>query len=276
MIIAEKQVNDFVSASKIGDYTINPYIGCPHACKYCYASFMKRFTNHSEDWGTFLDIKRAKKNINIKKLSGKSLVMSTVTDCYNPFEAKYKITRSILEQLVQSDCFLQILTKNKLVLRDIDLLKQMKHLTVAMSVNTLDDNFRQAMDSASSIPERLETLAALRSNNIHTILFMSPIFIYITNWQAIIETTQKYINEYWFEDLNLRGSYKWTILRYIKEKHPAIYPTYQRIYINGEFEEILRLNNEIKTYCDKHKIVHSDYFHHDEMMASRKRVPKCD
>lgn len=57
MIVKIKKVKDYVTKSKIGEYAINPYIGCPHKCKYCYASFMKRFTNHPEEWGEFIDIK---------------------------------------------------------------------------------------------------------------------------------------------------------------------------------------------------------------------------
>lgn len=64
IIVAEKEVNDYLTKSKIGQYAINPYVGCPHACKYCYASFMKRFTGHSEPWGDFIDIKHAKRKIN--------------------------------------------------------------------------------------------------------------------------------------------------------------------------------------------------------------------
>lgn len=45
------------SNAPLGGYSVNPYVGCPHACRYCYASFMKRFTGHTEDWGTFMDVK---------------------------------------------------------------------------------------------------------------------------------------------------------------------------------------------------------------------------
>ena len=61
MQIKTIEVKDYLVRSNIKgiDYTINPYVGCPHACKYCYAEFMKRFTNHKEPWGTFLDVKFA-------------------------------------------------------------------------------------------------------------------------------------------------------------------------------------------------------------------------
>ena len=59
MIIKEIKVKNILTKSNlpVSDYSVNPYIGCSHACKYCYASFMKRFTYHSEQWGTFVDIK---------------------------------------------------------------------------------------------------------------------------------------------------------------------------------------------------------------------------
>ncbi len=68
------QTKDYVTKSNLpaSDYVINPYVGCPHGCKYCYASFMKRFTNHTEEeWGTFIDVKQCNKRIDINKLKGK-------------------------------------------------------------------------------------------------------------------------------------------------------------------------------------------------------------
>ena len=126
MLVKEIKANDYLTKSNLpaSDYVINPYIGCTHGCKYCYASFMKRFTGHKEDWGDFVDIKLCNKKINLNKISKKSVFLSSVTDCYNQLEEKYKLTRHILEQLVNSDCYLSISTKSKLILRDIDILKK--------------------------------------------------------------------------------------------------------------------------------------------------------
>src|SRR5699024_2627255 len=153
MLVKEIKVNDYLTKSNLpaSDYVINPYIGCTHGCKYCYASFMKRFTGHKEDWGDFVDIKLCDKKINLNKISKKSVFLSSVTDCYNQLEEKYKLTRHILEQLVNSDCYLSISTKSKLILRDIDILKQIKNLSVSISINTLDEKFRCDMDNASTI-----------------------------------------------------------------------------------------------------------------------------
>jgi len=268
ILIKEINVNDYLTLSKLpsADYVINPYVGCTHACTYCYATFMKRFTGHDEPWGTFLDVKRCAKPININKLKGKTVFLSSVTDCYNPEEEKYQITRSILKQLVKADIELNIATKSKLILRDLDLLKQFKNLVVSISVNTLNNNFRSQMDRASSIKERLETLKILHENGIKTVLFMSPIFPYLTDFKAIVEQTKNYVDEYWFENLNLRADYKKTILGFIKNNYSLIYPKYVDIYQKNDLTYWDNLANEIEHYCKANNIQYKNYFHHEKIV----------
>ena len=266
IIKKEIQVKDYLTKSNLpaSDYVINPYIGCTHGCKYCYASFMKRFTGHKEELGTFIDIKRCDKKINTKKLENKTVFLSSVTDCYNQLEEKYKITRRILKELINVNCNLNISTKSKLILRDIDLLKQMKNLTVSMSINTLDENFKNDMDNASPIKERLNTLRELHDNGIYTVLFMSPIFPYITKFKEIIEISKEYIDEYWFENLNLRGAYKTKILLYIQEKYPKLINEYNDIYIKGNKKYWNDLSKEIKDYCEINNVKYINYFYHEK------------
>ena len=274
MGIIEKyiEVNDYLTKSNLpaSDYVINPYIGCPHGCKYCYASFMKRFTQHKEDWGTFIDIKKCNKKINLKKIEHKRVFLSSVTDCYNEFEEKYELTRSILEQLVNVECELSISTKSKLILRDLDLLKKMKNLTVSMSINTLDESFKNDMDNASSIHDRLNTLKELHKNGIKTVLFMSPIFPYITDFKEIIDVSKDYINEYWFENLNLRGSYKQTIFKYIENKYPNLLDKYDDIYNKKNKNYWINLSKEIDEYCKTNNIKYINYFYHEELVKNKK------
>ncbi len=273
MKIIEKEISvkDLVTKSNLpaSDYVINPYVGCPHGCRYCYACFMKRFTNHSEEWGSFIDIKRCDRAISRKKLQGKSVFLSSVTDCYNPYEEKYGSTRKILEQLVSIDCELNISTKSNLILRDIDLLKQCKNLKVSVSVNTLDEQFRKDMDNASSIAERLNTLKVLHESGVYSVLFMSPIFPGITDFRKIIESSKAYVDEYWFENLNLRGSYKQDILEYIKKFYPQLMELYKKIYLQGNMEYWNNLAVEIEEYCAAHSIKHINYFYHKELVEAK-------
>jgi len=267
MQIKEIKINDLITVSKLpsADFVINPYVGCSNACKYCYASFMKRFTNHSEPWGEFIDVKICDKPLNTKKLIGKSVFLASVTDVYNDFEKEYRCTRKILEQLVGLDINLSISTKNDLILRDIDLLKQMKNLTVSFSINTTNEQFKNDMDKASSIEKRINALKVLNDNSIKTVCFISPIFPEITDWKEIITHTKNFVHEYWFENLNLRGSYKKTILDYIEEKYPKLTPLYNEIFNKGKKHYWQNLAIEINDYCRDNKVKFINYFYHEQI-----------
>ena len=121
------------------------------------------------------------------------------------------------------------------------------------------------MDNASTIKERIETLKVLHENGIYTVLFMSPIFPYITEWKEIIEKTHNYVDEYWFENLNLRGNYKSSILNYIKEKYPDLIDKYNHIYINNTKNYWIELSKQINQYCISNNIKFINYFYHDEI-----------
>lgn len=101
MQIKEIEVKSVMTKSNlpVSDYSVNPYVGCTHGCKYCYASFMKRFTNHPEPWGDFIDVKYWPEIKKPEKYAGKEAFFGSVTDCYQPCEAKYKRTRALLEEL---------------------------------------------------------------------------------------------------------------------------------------------------------------------------------
>ena len=277
IIEREIEVKDYLTKSNLpaSDYVINPYVGCPHGCKYCYASFMKRFTGHKEEWGTFIDVKRCSKSISEKKLKGKTVFLASVTDCYNSYEEKYCITQSILEQLMDVECTVSISTKSSLILRDLELLKQFRDISVAVSINTLDENFRCDMDNASSIEERINALKVLHDNGIHTVLFMSPIFPAITDYKKIIEMSKQFVDEYWFENLNLRGEYKARILRYINEKYPQYADLYKQIYVKGNKDYWDELAEEIEAYCEEYSIIHTNFFYHEKLVAQKKENKQC-
>lgn len=125
MIIKDIEANSILTKSNlpVSDYSVNPYVGCPHACKYCYASFMKRFTNHAEPWGEFLDVKQWPDIKNPERYRGKELFLCSVTDPYNPMEETYKRTCTLLQQMKGSGASLSIATKSDLVIRDLELIK---------------------------------------------------------------------------------------------------------------------------------------------------------
>jgi hypothetical protein len=98
---------------------------------------------------------------------------------------------------------------------------------------------------------------------------MSPIFPYITDFKAIIEKSKDYIDEYWFENLNLRGAYKKVILDYIKEKYPECYDNYEKIYLKNDKTYWVNLSKEIKKYCHKNNIKYINFFYHEELVKNK-------
>lgn len=245
------------------DYVINPYIGCQHGCIYCYAEFMIRFTNHKGDkWGEFLDIKTFNPNqIKPQKYDGKRILLSSVTDPYLPLERKYLNTRKILESLVGTSAEISVLTKSKLVIRDIDLFKKFKNIEVGISISTLNENFARIIERAASKPtERLGAIKKISEAGIKTYTFISPFFPEITNYKAIIEETIDYTDSYMFENLNFRPHNVPRIMRIIKEHYPNLLSKYKEIQKDRSYWDIIEA--EIKNYCEKKKLNYSIEFHH--------------
>lgn len=250
------EVKNIVTKSNlpVSDYSVNPYVGCTHACKYCYACFMKKFSGHVEDWGTFLDVKIWDKIKNPQRYAGKSFFMSSVTDPYNPQEKIYRRTREFLETFQGVDVNLSLQTKSDLVLRDLDLIKTFKNVRVGFSINTLDENFKNDMDNAVSIERRLEAMKILHAAGIRTTCFISPIFPGITDIIAIIDATKNFCNLIWLENLNLRGNFKPKILQYIKEKFPKLLPLYDEIYRRKNLRYWSELNDLVNDYAAKNNL----------------------
>ena len=247
------------------DYAVNPYVGCTHGCKYCYASFMKRFTNHPEPWGDFLDVKYWPEIKKPEKYAGKELFFGTVTDPYNPQEETYGRTRELLMQLQGSGVLLSIQTKSDLVLRDIDMIKTFPDARVGFSINTLDEAFRADMDKAVSIERRLAAMKTLHDAGIRTTCFISPIFPGITEVEAIIDRVKGQCNLIWLENLNLRGSYKAVIMDYIREKYPELTGLYQDIYDHNSRLYWEALDDRLKKYARQNGL---DYRRDDDSMKN--------
>lgn len=272
-IIKETVSKNIITKSKLPDtdYVINNYVGCNHGCIYCYAEFMKRFTNHTEKWGEFLDIKKFNEEKFVKYLkkinSDKKILMSSVTDPYNPYEIKYKSTRNILKLFIQANnehIHLEILIKSLLIFRDIDLLKKIKNITVGISLNTLNDNLRRQIEPcAGSIKSRIEILKKLKGENIPVYLFISPIFPMLTQLEEIIATCKDTVDFIYFENLNLRGRYKKIILDFISKNFPEYNQLYQDIYTKNKKEYWYLLMEDINRLCKIYDIKYKTFFFND-------------
>ena len=252
------------------DYVINPYVGCTNSCIYCYARFMKRFINHHEPWGKFLDVKINAAELiskNTKKYKGKSIMISSVTDPYQPAERKYKLMRRILENLIPFEPDLCVLTKSDLITRDIDLLKKFKKCIAGVSLSLLDDSIRKEVEPfASSVERRINVVRQLKKTGIKTFIFISPMFPELTDWKEIINKTKNFIDEYWFENLNLHLSLRHNIFQWLKNHHPELVKKYKEIYfIKNDYWS--KIEKEIKDYGNKNNLNFEIYFHHQKTLS---------
>lgn len=272
MIIKEIEVKNVITKSNLPvcEYSVNPYVGCTHGCRYCYASFMKRFTGHTETWGTFLDVKIWPEIKNPKKYAVKELFIGSVTDPYLPQEEQYRRTRTLLEQLKGSGAKISIATKSDLILRDLELIQTFPYARVLWSINTLDENFKKDMDNAVSIERRFAAMEVLHRAGVRTTCFVSPIFPGITDVKAIIDRAKGQCNLIWLENLNLRGSYKTEIMEYIQKTHPELLSLYQEIYQKGNRGYWELLDAELKAYAAS---IGLDYVTNDDSMTRPFEAP---
>lgn len=179
VILRKITAKTILSKSGITDYCLNPYVGCPHGCRYCYAEFMKKYTGHRETWGEFLDVKANAPELLAREIRTKKrgeVMISSVTDPYNPIERRLKLTRQCLEILLEYNWPIFIQTKSPLVLRDIDLISKFSNCSVGITITTDDDAVCKILEPhAPPISERMNALKELHAKGIRTFAFVGPI-----------------------------------------------------------------------------------------------------
>lgn len=198
---AKTIVNKVLSPDVGLEYSLNPYQGCEHGCVYCYARNTHTYWGYSAglDFETTILVKTNAQQLLEKKLRSRNweaapIMLSGNTDCYQPVEKKYGITRSLLQTFWDYKHPVGIVTKNALILRDLDLLKKLASynlVSVAISINTLDDSIRQLMEPrASSIPKRLKLVKTLADAGIPVTVLAAPIIPGLTD-QDILPLVKK-------------------------------------------------------------------------------------
>ncbi len=178
MILKEIQSKTILSKSQVYDYVINPYVGCQHACSYCYAHFMKRFTGHKEPWGQFIDVKINAADLlkaEIRKKKPATVWVSGVCDPYQPVERKYQLTRRCLATLAENGWPVVVQTRSALVLRDMDILANGRNFEVGLTITTANDEIRRLFEPhAPPIQNRLRALDELHQAGIKTYAMIAP------------------------------------------------------------------------------------------------------
>lgn len=146
------------------DYAINPYLGCEHGCVYCYATFMARFSNIKDEWGSFVGVKANAPEVLRKEIPRRApgvVMFGSVCDAYQQVEERFEITRACLEEFIGADGFeVGVLTKSDLVVRDIDVLTKLPGASAGFSITCLDRELAAEFEPGAPSPSR--RLAAMR------------------------------------------------------------------------------------------------------------------
>ena len=224
----------FMVKSGLGDFACNPYVGCTHGCQYCYARFMGDYAERPEPWGTYVDVKDYP-DYDIPRNTGeKTLMFSSVTDAWQPAEETARRTREILENVCESNLHFSFLTKSALVLRDLDLIRKMKHVEVGFSV-ALDDETASVLEPGASRPsERLAALRELNAAGIRTFVFIAPILPEVTDVFGILDAVGEAATFVMFDGLSLKhAENRANIFKFIWNRRPSLLPLYREIFEEG-------------------------------------------
>ncbi|MGH7342852.1 MAG: radical SAM protein, partial [Candidatus Rokuibacteriota bacterium] len=227
MKIQEIEAKTVLVASKLpdADYVVNPYTGCQFACAYCYASFMGRFVDEPvARWGEYVYAKvnapavvRAELRRWSPRKRRSSVLLSSVTDPYHGIEERYRLSRDILSAFVEATYpgSISVLTKSPLVLRDVDLLRELPDVEVGMTVTTTDDRVSRFLEvKAPTSTRRLRTLDELARRGLRTYAFVGPLLPHFRYAPHLLEAVIRAladagVRSVYVEHLNLR--------RYIKD-----------------------------------------------------------
>jgi DNA repair photolyase len=221
--------------------------------------FMKRMSGHEEKWGSFVDVKINAVEVlkkEIKNAERDSVGMSSVTDPYLGVERKYRLTRGILEVLLEHQFPIWILTKSSLVLRDMDLFKKFEKCEVGVSITILDDKAKLWIEpGASSHKERIETLKALHENGIKTYAFVGPVLPSLTDLEKVFAGLEGIVDHVMVESLNTREPMWASLETVFKEHYPELLLKYKEIFFTEKKKEYLKeLKEEVDFLSKKHNI----------------------
>ena len=243
--IREVECKSILTKSKIASYAINCYIGCLHACVYCYARYMGRFTGHTEPWGKFVDVKINAVDVlrnEVQRIKPGAVFMSSACDGWQQLERKYRLSRRCLSILLENGFHVSILTKSGIICDDLDILEG-TNAELGFTLTTMDNSLcRKIEPGASLTKERIEALKKAGNRNIKTWVFLGPFMPFLSDTDENIDTIFKSLAELKLEriyadQLNPRPGVWQSIKSFLGENYPHLIGSYGRIIYNDQERE---------------------------------------
>ncbi len=267
MKIIEQNVTTILRPTSINlaPYVINPYQGCQMNCCFCYAQFSKVAKKQPYDWGTYVKVKInaievLKKELDIVR--PKSILLGSMTECFQPIEKKYKITRRILELLNDRSIPFIIMSRSDLIVEYCDLLAKGNTKSVYFTVNVLPDVLvRELKMNAPGFKQGIDVVCKLQNKNINVIAYFCPVLPWLTDIKQIIKIAKKNIKKAEFEVINFQMAGQEIIYKAIGKHYSQYKADYQKFLSNELFFKNTIINHEqlILSYaadCFEHFRIH--------------------
>jgi len=228
------------------EWTLNPYRGCTHGCHYCYARrYHTQFEMNADDeFASMILVKKNFVEVLARELARPSwkrhyIAIGTATDCYQPIEGHYKLTRRSIETLLTHRNPIGIVTKGPMIVRDVDLLVALGEVTtctVYMSVPTVDENAWALLEPGTAHPmQRLRAVRELVDAGVQAGVLMNPVVPGFSSSRAKLERTVKAIADHGarFVGCNvmfLEDGTRSHFMAFLEREFPAWLPRFERLY----------------------------------------------
>ncbi len=264
-VIREIECKSVLSKSKISEYAVNCYVGCLHACVYCYARYMKRFTEHSEPWGQFADVRVNAPQVLEKELSRAAsgrVIMSSVCDGWQPLEQEYEVSNRCLSLLLHYGFQVTILTKNSLIRNDLDIIEG-RDVRLGATITTMDENLRRKIEpGASPSIERINVLKAAADRGTKVWVFLGPLMPFLSDTRENVEALFKALEglnleRIYYDKLNPRSGVWQSLKSFLGENYPYLIESYGKILYNEAERKVYTdsLNRLMREYAEKYNRV---------------------
>jgi DNA repair photolyase len=228
------------------DWTLNPYRGCTHGCHYCYARrYHAQFELGADDeFASVIFVKTnfvevLRRELQKASWSGEYVAVGTATDCYQPIEGHYRLTRGALEALCEHRNPVGVVTKGPMIVRDADVLADLSRNaggSVYVSVPCVDENVWRELEPGTAPPmQRLRAVRQLVDAGVRTGVLMNPIVPGLSSRPALMEQTMKAIADHGAHFvgcsvMHLEGGTRDHFTRWLASGHPELVGGYSRLY----------------------------------------------
>jgi len=267
MRVIEMEARSALVSSGLGgvDYVVNPYTGCRFGCAYCYATFMSRYVSEPiEEWGEYVYVKRNIVELFERELARmkperrtRSIFISSVTDPYQGAEAKYRLTRGVMAALAREQYPgpVAVLTKSPMLLRDIDLFRELPDFEAGLTVTSGEDEISRWLEAHAPPPlKRIEALRALNEAGIRTYAFVGPLVPHFVERPELLEDlfarlADAGVRRVYVEHLNAKGYIRKRLDAVVARQPELVRATYAEARTR---EHRARLEQIVSELIDRH------------------------